>query len=715
MIINFKNVRISAKTGATVLLVLFAAFSLSSCMSTGSGEGKVQKSKMNVSYQIKAPVISIVDGMISITANVYVEGKAKNSRDHQIKVYVKTDEKGFFIPLNSARTGMTSLQELGIPKEFDVRTYYFDDYETVTMDVNEDYRRIAMFAKQGKMNIKNDGRIGLLHLKIADKQSIKHIINTANKVIAKNLLAYSKSIEKPFLTKAESVPEIKKPKMPDAPTLNKDRFETKAEFQVRVQSALDQRNATIAQLQSDYRAQVERRNKKVEAITKSHQADIQAQIAQYNRRLQDNQQGLNDVRRTDTAQVFTKLMGVPYLEKVDYDAETSRIYANLRLSNSKQIQKISVEVPREQAKLMFHDPKNIKVDLSYQITASDAISLQSITLNYDKNLYVASITEQAFKAETMQVKINTNKLELGLKQIDVAEFSIDENDYLQNPNLVDQYQISAVTYVDNKEREVGKAEFNDDIPTLLKKSKGRKVSNKRWLFVVGIEDYQQTDNIRFAKRSAELFVKVAQKKLGISKRNTYALIDKGATVGAIKDKMQLMLNNVKKGDEIYFYYNGHGIPDVQHNNTPYILASDKIPDFVTDDDFFKLENIYQKFTDSNASKTVAFVDSCFSGATDGVAVIKGVAASRLQPKKVQFNHDNMVVLTAGSKKQYSNVYAEKGNRLFSYYLMKEILTSEKDINTIYSNVRKNVRAQSYKMGDLKIQEPSISGNKGLKI
>lgn len=53
------------------------------------------------------------------------------------------------------------------------------------------------------------------------------------------------------------------------------------------------------------------------------------------------------------------------------------------------------------------------------------------------------------------------------------------------------------------------------------------------------------------------------------------------TVGAIKDKLRLLRSNVKKGDEIFFYYNGHGIPGAQNNNEPYILASDKVSDFVT--------------------------------------------------------------------------------------------------------------------------------------
>jgi hypothetical protein len=96
-------------------------------------------------------------------------------------------------------------------------------------------------------------------------------------------------------------------------------------------------------------------------------------------------------------------------------------------------------------------------------------------------------------------------------------------------------------------------------------------------------------------------------------------------------------------------------------------------------------------------------------------VIKGVAASRLVPKKVSFDKSKMVVLTAGKDKQYSNMYEEKGHRLFSYFLMKSLLKGKTNIDDIYKEVYTNVKDESYKMGDMKIQEPTIEGNKKLQL
>jgi uncharacterized caspase-like protein len=200
----------------------------------------------------------------------------------------------------------------------------------------------------------------------------------------------------------------------------------------------------------------------------------------------------------------------------------------------------------------------------------------------------------------------------------------------------------------------------------------------------------------------------------VPERHVYELIDRDATSGAIKDKLRLMLDNVDEGDTVYFYYSGHGIPAIPDND-PYILPQDKIPDYITDDEFFKLDNLYKTLSASKAGKIVVMVDSCFSGATDGVSVIKGVAASRLAPKKVSIDPERMVVITAGRDKEYSNMYQEKGHRLFSYYLMKSMIEGNKDVGTLYQDVYDKVKSASFEMGDLKRQHPTITGNQTISL
>ena len=175
-----------------------------------------------------------------------------------------------------------------------------------------------------------------------------------------------------------------------------------------------------------------------------------------------------------------------------------------------------------------------------------------------------------------------------------------------------------------------------------------------------------------------------------------------------------MLRRVKDGDTIYFYYSGHGIPVPTQDNAPYMLAQDMNPSYLTDERF-KLQNIYKQLSNSKATKIVAFIDSCFSGGTDNQALIKGVAATRIKPKSVTFDTNKMLVISAGSGTQYSNKYDEKGNRLFSYYVMRGLIENNSNTQRLYDYVKSNVQEKSYEMGASYEQVPVYTGNIGLEL
>ena len=266
--------------------------------------------------------------------------------------------------------------------------------------------------------------------------------------------------------------------------------------------------------------------------------------------------------------------------------------------------------------------------------------------------------------------------------------------------------------ISNKFDESGLEGLNE-LDNLLAESRKATIDPKKWLFVIGIEDYKYTDNIAYAKRSAELFAKTAQKRLGISEEQSFVLIDSDASKSNIKNNLNQMLKKLKKGDSIYFYYNGYGVLVPQLKNEPFILASDAEPANVSDEKFFSLKNIYSKLSYSKANKVIAFVDSGFSDLTD------------LSPQKekkenitrsVRFNKNKMVVLTATNGCQCSNGYDKKAHRLFSYYLIKDIIGGTKHIKGFFKTMQGQIYDTSIaEYGEEKVQEPSINGNLRLSL
>ena len=275
-----------------------------------------------------------------------------------------------------------------------------------------------------------------------------------------------------------------------------------------------------------------------------------------------------------------------------------------------------------------------------------------------------------------------------------------------------------VPYYQNKETNQLYSKSNgknsSDLIKLLDQTNKVTESHTRWLFIVGIEDYEYTNSVKYSKDSANNFKKVMKKRLGIPEKNIRTLINQDATSAKINYNLKDMLRRIKSGDTVYFYYSGHGIPVPSQNNTPYLLAQDMNPSYI-DDERFKLQTIYKQLSSSKASKVIAFIDSCFSGGTDNQQLIEGVAATRLKPKSVTFDNNKMLVISAGSGTQYSNKYDEKSNRLFSYYVMRGLINNNTDTQRLYDYVKSNVQEKSYEMGPSYEQVPVYDGNIGLEL
>lgn len=257
-------------------------------------------------------------------------------------------------------------------------------------------------------------------------------------------------------------------------------------------------------------------------------------------------------------------------------------------------------------------------------------------------------------------------------------------------------------------------QFDDELLTKIQDMPVNPVNTKIWLMAIGVAKYDVTDDIIYSTQSAEAFSQLAIKRFGITPRRTYKMIGDDATSGRVKDTINLLVNNVQEGDTIIFYYSGHGIPSFPAKE-PYILPKDKDPNFVTADSDLKLDNIYKKLQGSKADKVLAFVDACFSGATDNKTLFKGVAATRIKAKQLRIDSQKIAVLTAGQDKQFSNKYDKKHHRLFSYYLMDSLINGETNVQSLFQKVRTNVDATSYEFGDSFRQTPTMTGNENLSF
>ncbi|HOI83631.1 MAG TPA: caspase family protein, partial [Campylobacterales bacterium] len=384
---------------------------------------------------------------------------------------------------------------------------------------------------------------------------------------------------KPREPKAVVLPkEIEKPILPKIPILIKDEFETKAEFEARVNKAMSAREEAIAALQQKYRKDVEDRNIEVEKLKKAYQDEI-AQI--------NAEQDAKKEKLAPTIQHYTKLallfsVGRPSISSPAYDAESQTMYVNFE--TKKGSSKVAFNIKPQEAKELKGKFDKTEVEARYEYLGN-SFGLKAIEIAFGGEKYRASLTDKEFRPETIKVKLEDKKVEFGSER-QAKMFA------LQNPNLIDKYQITPVEI-----NAIGAKKYNDDLTPLVRTTKSSTPTSSKWLFAIAVENYAEADPVIFAKNSAEAFVIAAKKRFGIDDRHTYVYIDEKATGSSIKNNLERFLENVKDGDTIYFYYSGHGIPSPVDGEA-FILPKDAIADYITGEKDFMARNIYKKLSDS---------------------------------------------------------------------------------------------------------------------
>jgi len=398
-----------------------------------------------------------------------------------------------------------------------------------------------------------------------------------------------------------------------------------------------------------------------------------------------------------------------------YDADAEIIYLKITSSDGENFSKdVELNVNPKDAKLLKENIKKINPKIFFDISMNNKnemeLKISSITLSLNDKIYVAQDVTTEYKAKTISITIKNRETSFDADSSNKLQLSMQKNYEfkLQNPNLNDKIVLGSITY-NEKGAIVGANTLLNEANALPK----IKIDKHKWLFMIAIENYSETDNVIYATRSAEAIKKSMQMRLGIDAKHTFTLFNNKATSGAIKDKLHSLIAKVKKSDKIYFYYSGHGVPG--SNGDAYILPEDKIVDFIDKDQFFKLENIYKKLSLTKAKHSFVFIDACFSGRTDNKLIFKGVAPGLLQTRKVPYDKEKLTIITAGKNTEFSNMYEEKRYRLFSYYLTKGFLNNEKDLSVLYKRLNANVVEKSSERGQRYKQTPQIYGNQEVRL
>jgi len=188
------------------------------------------------------------------------------------------------------------------------------------------------------------------------------------------------------------------------------------------------------------------------------------------------------------------------------------------------------------------------------------------------------------------------------------------------------------------------------------------LAGNKWAVVIGIADYQGRDSdLWHPDEDAKEMYNELVRQQGYPKSNMKLLTNRGATASAISSAITWLVTNEKAGDEVVFFYSGHGYraPDSEGWDTD--IEADGYDEMLVTYDFYGLPDgwLKNKFAAMESTKFALMFGSCHSGGMfDDNGDLQGTGR---------------IIASACKADQLGWDYFYLGNTLWGYYFVDEAL------------------------------------------
>ncbi len=200
--------------------------------------------------------------------------------------------------------------------------------------------------------------------------------------------------------------------------------------------------------------------------------------------------------------------------------------------------------------------------------------------------------------------------------------------------------------------------------------KKRFSTGTNYALVIGINEYANHPNLKTAVNDADAVAKLLEEKYFFERENIIFMKDRDATKDHImREFRDLVVEKVKKGDNVFIYYAGHGwFDDILQSG--YWVTAEAAKSPAT---FLENNTIY-KFIAALDKKGVQHVllvsDSCFSGSfTKDHRAIETDIDDRYFREK--YGKPSRNILTSGGMEPVEDV-GKGGHSIFAYYFLKTL-------------------------------------------
>jgi hypothetical protein len=216
----------------------------------------------------------------------------------------------------------------------------------------------------------------------------------------------------------------------------------------------------------------------------------------------------------------------------------------------------------------------------------------------------------------------------------------------------------------------------------------------RWAVVIGIADYQGRDSDLWHPDEDAKEMRQELVEFGYPSDNIKLLLNRKAKANAIVDAIDWLVSSEKAGDEVVFFYSGHGYRAPDSESWDDDVETDGYDEMIVTHDLYGLPDGWfsQKFAAIESTKFALMFGSCHSGGMfDDNDDLQGTGR---------------VIASACKADQYGWDYFYLGNTLWGYYFVDEGLLD----NNAYSVEAAHVYAYPYVVAEQPDSEPQLYDN-----
>ncbi|MDA9838302.1 caspase family protein [Candidatus Pelagibacter sp.] len=243
-----------------------------------------------------------------------------------------------------------------------------------------------------------------------------------------------------------------------------------------------------------------------------------------------------------------------------------------------------------------------------------------------------------------------------------------------------------------------------------------KSSNNKVALIIGIENYLESPNAKYANLDAKYFFDYARKGFGVKKQNINLLVDEQATfVKTNKALTKWLRSKIKSGQsDLIIFFAGHGLASSDGKEL-YLLPQDSDPDLLARTALSRTE-LFQEIINLNPKSVTMFLDTCYSGVSrDEQMLLASARPIRIVADEQSEIPNNFTIFSASKLDQISSGLKEANHGIFSYYLMKGLegnadSNEDKKITNgeLLAYMDLNVSQKASELG--RQQNPSLSGD-----